>query len=293
VLALSGPLVVPAFGMAAGIGWGLADFFGARAARRLPPALTALAVQAIGAVVFAAMILPAHHRAALTLPADAIGYAAAGGVVMTVGQVLFYFALRAGPVSIVSPISSGYPLVTTVVALLLGARLQLREAAGIIAVVIGVALASGLPSSRISAQGRAAGARLAVGAAAAWGLAFPLVGEAVHRSNWQAATLVELVAGTLAFAAVVPFVRPASAAPVRALLTCRWVWLAAVTQQAAEAAFNIGLGHASSPAVVTAVSACYPALTVFLALRTLGEEVDVGALSGAALTMGGIAVLSL
>jgi uncharacterized membrane protein len=44
---------------------------------------------------------------------------------------------------------------------------------------------------------------------------------------------------------------------------------------------------------VTAVSACYPALTVFLALRALGEDVDLGALSGAALTIGGVAVLSL
>jgi drug/metabolite transporter (DMT)-like permease len=132
--------------------------------------------------------------------------------------------------------------------------------------------------------------RPAVAAAVAWGFAAAMLGVAVAASNWQSATLVEFTAGALLFA-VVPGAR--CSGRVRAALGSGVVWLAALTQQGGEAVFNVGLARGGSPAVIGALAACYPGITVLLAVRGLGERVGRGALSGAALTMGGVAVLSL
>jgi drug/metabolite transporter (DMT)-like permease len=113
---------------------------------------------------------------------------------------------------------------------------------------------------------------------------------AVAAANWQSATLVEFIAGTLVFAAV-----PSAhgAAELRIVLRTGVVWLAAIAQQGGEAVFNIGLSRGGAPAVIGALAACYPGITVLLAVRGLGERVGRGALSGAFLTIGGVAVLAL
>jgi drug/metabolite transporter (DMT)-like permease len=264
-------------GLAAAVGWGVADFFGAKGARVLPPGLTAFAVQAIGCLAFACL-LAATGTDLGAVPAAAAGHAAAAGIVMAIGQLLFYRALRAGPLCIVSPLSSAYPLFTTALTVALGGGLSLRDGSGIVAVVGGVALASGIRTPVPGAPRVAAGPRLSVGAAIAWGASFLLVGEAVHETSWQAATLVELSCASVTFAVLLPL---AGAAPrpgeLRAVLGSRAVWLAALIQQTAEAMFNLGLAHSRSIAVVTAISACYPAITVVLALRGLHERVDAGA----------------
>jgi drug/metabolite transporter (DMT)-like permease len=217
---------------------------------------------------------------ALALSVAAFAYAAVAGVLMTLGMLSFYRALAAAPVSVVSPVSSAYPLVTAAVAAGLGAPLSAREALGIVAVVGGVGLASGVPTGT-------RGLLPAMGAAIAWGVGTAVVDLAVEASSWQAATLVELVAGTLVFGAL-----PRGARPGRAALARRALWLGAAAQQSAEAVFNLGLAHSGSPAVVGALSACYPAVTVVLAIRGFGERPHAGALSGALLTIVGVAVLA-
>lgn len=281
------------FGLAAAIGWGVADFFGAKGARALPPALTAFAVQGLGCVTFA-LCMAASGTDLGRLPVEPMAYAGAAGLAMALGQLLFYRALSAGPLCVVSPLSSAYPLFTTALTVALGGGLSLRDGSGIVAVVGGVALASGVRSAAPGQLRVASAPRLSVGAAMAWGLSFLLIGEALHGMSWQGATLVELSAATLAFAALLPLAgaRP-RAAELRVVLSTRVVWLAALVQQTAEVAFNLGLAHSRSIAAVTAISACYPAITVVLALRGLHERVDLGALSGAMLTIGGVAVLSL
>ena len=273
----------PLCGLTAGLSWGVADFFAARGARSLPPAATAFVVKALGTAAFAVAVLavsPGVLDLAVVPPAEAAG----AGVLMTCGMLWFYRALSCGPVSIVSPVSSAYPLVTAAVSVaVLGAPLSARDGAGIAAVVAGVALSSGVTATGPAERGL----RPAVAAALAWGVGAAVIARAVQTAGWQSATLVELVAGTLTFAAI-----PGATRPGRAVLASRAVWLAAVAQQGGESVFNLGLAHGGSPAVVSALSACYPAVTVLLALRGFGERLRPGALSGAVLTIGGVAMLT-
>jgi hypothetical protein len=153
----------------------------------------------------------------------------------------------------------------------------------VVAVVAGVALTSGRPAT----PGAVGAARLAAAAALAWGVGTAVLAAAVRAGGWQSATLVELSAGTLAFAAV-----PAALRPVAAALASGTVWLAAIAQQGAEAAFNLGLAHSASPAAVSALAACYPAVTVALARRGFGERLPAGALTGGALIIAGVAAIS-
>lgn len=274
-------------GLAAGGGWGVADYFAAHGARRLPAAALTFVVHALGGAIFAAAVLVLSPGVLSTGP-GAAATAALAGMLMAVGTLWFYRALEIGPVCVASPVSSAFPLVAAAVSLVFGAPLTLRDGMGVVSVVAGVALASGLLSATPGDGTRAL--RPALAAALAWGVAAALLGVAVNEANWQSATLVEFGAGALLFAAV-PSVRRSGR--VRAALKTGVVWLAAVTQQGGEAAFNLGLARGATPAVVGALAACYPGITVLLAVRGLGERVGRSALSGAALTIGGVAVLAL
>jgi drug/metabolite transporter (DMT)-like permease len=274
-------------GLAAGGGWGVADYFAAHGARRISPVRLAFVVHALGAAIFSAAVI-ALGAGALVLHARAVALAAVAGMLMTLGTVCFYRALQLGPVAVASPVSSAFPLVAAVVSVVFGAPLTVRDGMGVVAVVAGVALASGLLSATPGAGLRAL--KPAAAAAVAWGVAASVLALAVTRSTWQSATLIEFLAGTLVFVAA-PGAR--GAAELRAVLRTRVVWLAALAQQGGEAVFNVGLARGGSPAVLGALAACYPGITVLLAVRGLGERVGRGTLSGAVLTIGGVAVLSL
>jgi uncharacterized membrane protein len=76
-------------------------------------------------------------------PRRAFGYFALNGVTAAVGLLAVFVALRAGPVSIVDPVTATAPLVTTAVAALVlrdVERVTPRIAAGVVLVVGGVAL---------------------------------------------------------------------------------------------------------------------------------------------------------
>lgn len=76
-------------------------------------------------------------------PRRAFGYFALNGVTAAVGLLAVFVALRAGPVSIVDPVTATAPLVTTAVAALVlrdVERVTPRLAAGVVLVVGGVAL---------------------------------------------------------------------------------------------------------------------------------------------------------
>jgi drug/metabolite transporter (DMT)-like permease len=287
VLPVADALSSSVCGLAAGGGWGVADYFAAHGARRVCPVKLAFVVHALGAALFSAGVI-GLGAGALVLPAGAVALAAVAGMLMTLGTVCFYRALQVGPVAVASPVSSAFPLVAGAVSIVFGAPLTVRDGMGVVAVVAGVALASGLLSATPGAGMRAL--KPAAGAAVAWGVAASVLALAVAAANWQSATLVEFIAGTLVFAAV-----PSAhgAAELRIVLRTGVVWLAAIAQQGGEAVFNIGLSRGGAPAVIGALAACYPGITVLLAVRGLGERVGRGALSGAFLTIGGVAVLAL
>lgn len=66
----------------------------------------------------------------------------------------------------------------------------------------------------------------------------------------------------------------------------------ALLQTTGVVALNFGFTHSASTAVETTISACYPILTVILALVFFKEKVNLLTRAGIATTIIGVAILS-
>lgn len=279
-------------GLAAAIAWGVADFFGARAAKAQDPSEAAAAVQLVGACAYAVAYAGFGD---LSPSLDAIGviFAAGGGIFFALGLIAFFKGLDAGPVSVVSPIGSAYPLVTTLVVILLfGAQPTGVQLAGIALVVVGIVVCSGIADAARSEMRLTRGVRLGAATLLVWGIAFALIDQGVDRLGWETATLAQLLASAATCWVVLRLRR-------RRLdhgpLLRNWhVPVAGVLIVTGNLVLNVALsGHADAgPVIATAISACYPVLTVLLALRHLGEKVKAIPLVGAAVAIAGVLALS-
>jgi len=301
--------------------YGAADFLGGLAARRL----RSIVVTAIAALAGLAALLLAQPLFSGTWSAADVAWGVGGGVVSVVAIALLYACLAIGPMSILSPLTA----VVSAVAPMLWGLLVKGDAlapigyAGLAVALVAVVLVGFIPGEKIvrpSARGlaMAAGAGLAIGAfliildqtSPDSGLV-PLV-----TSRATSGVLTVAIIGTLALAAMRRGERPRSVLEVtglplgatpsghadlehaatqagRVLASPRQAWWLAIACGIADAAANalallaLRMGDL---AVVSALTALYPAGTIILAAIVLRERVAavqwVGL--GLALTAGGM-----
>lgn len=288
---------IAAYGFGAAIGWGIADFIGAKASKTLGPIMSAFTTNLIGSVAFALVFL-LFLRDSWNMTPTAFWYAVSAGLTIALGAIAFFKSLKAGPVSLVTPLSGVYPLVTTCIAVgVFGAHLSGGHIAGIVSIVIGVMLASEIIGKNNSARTIGEGPLYALLCALGWGIGYALMAQATQRVGWESATLVEFSAIVVAFLVFLPFARRAeriSLAATKAMVTNPIVISAALIQVSAALLFNIGLSkEATGGALVSALSACYPVLTMLLAIRHFNERFDVIPLGGAALSIVGVVIISI
>jgi drug/metabolite transporter (DMT)-like permease len=299
-------LTVIAYGLSTAILWGISGFLQGKITqqRAFNPLACAFVANAVGTLAYTALYFTALRGPSPHLTGVSIGYAAVGGAVITFGSIAFFHGLSIGPVSLVSPLSSTYPVVTLILALsLFGAHLNARQLGGIVVVIAGILAATGLfqqpaiparqpPTPEHPYRGPALGLVTAV----CWGTGFPLVGRAIAQLGWQTATLIEFIAIVAAFLmilAATPAGRTAATTIPRVITNAPFV-LSSFIQLAGALTLNLGLQaeHASG-AIVAALSACYPVLTVVLALRHLHEHITRLQIIGALLSVCGGIVLAL
>lgn len=288
----------PLFGIASAVGYGLTDFWAAKAARAVGPLMAAFLVNLITLIAFAALYLALPAQAEPSTPA-ALACAAGAGVLVGLGILSFFKALALGPVSLVSPISSAYPFITTLMAVFaFQSELPGSKLIGIALVTVGVMVASGLfdkPQNRAHAVG--AGPGLAMVTALCWGVGYGLMAKSLEVLSWRLATLVEATVIVAVFAVLLPFVKGQETALLR---WSTWrklgepsVLRSGLIQLVALTSLNIGLGMDGAAAVVTAISASYPVLTMALAFMHLGERPTFLPVCGALTCVGGVVLLSL
>jgi drug/metabolite transporter (DMT)-like permease len=215
------------------------------------------------------------------------------GAVGAAGYLSFYGALAIGPISIVSPIVSGYAATTVVLALLvLGERLSTLEAAAVALAVVGVVLASSdLASVREAGSTRARGVLLAI-------VAMVTVGGFVFGIAYYAADLgwlLPIFVGrgfTLLFLAVAlgrDQLRSRRLLPVRMLPV---IVLLAVLDTGGYVAFNLGTGHADT-AIVAGAAAPYAVVPLILGVVVLRERPAAVQWAGIVLVLVSVAALGL
>jgi drug/metabolite transporter (DMT)-like permease len=263
--------------------WGVGDFFGGLASRRLAVLTVLVVSQAIGlagVLVWVLVSAEAFPGIVELLPA------AAAGIAGLVGLGALYRGLAIGAMGIVAPISAASPIVPLTVDAVKGEVPGALQWLGIALVLAGIAVLSregpGEDGTRV-----ATGAGLAVLAALGFGLF--VVGLDAGADESAAWAVVAARSAAVAIAVVAALVVSTSLRPPRALLpmlvgigifdTGANVFVAAATTHGAAG-------------VVAVLSALYPVVTVVLARIVLGETLSAAKRAGGVVALSGAALVA-
>jgi drug/metabolite transporter (DMT)-like permease len=280
-----------ALGLGAALCWGLADYFAALASRDAGPLRVVLGFHLAAIIPLAVLVVATGALAHLTSSQVLIFVML--GAVGWASYLTFYGALAIGPISVLSPIVSGYAAVTVLLAvLIIGERLSTLQAAAIIATIAGVAAASADGSAIAKAKiGRrsALGFLLAVCAMALLG-AF-VFGVSYYRASlgWlgpiflaRGFAICFLLAHVLATRGSRPIGRPRRLGAIIVLL--------AIVDTGGYVFFNLGVGHAGT-AIVAAASAPYALVPVLMGVTLFHERPKPTQWMGVALVIAGVVAL--
>ena len=255
------------------IGFGISDFSGGLAARRMPAWMVVLVSNGLAlglAVVIAAAVPGTHLRAA------DLGWGAAAGTVGVVGVLLLYQGLATAPMALVAPLTA---VLSAIVPVLAGTALGERPGAvaylGVAVAMPAIALISRDPRS--AADARSGSGRLprsallaSLGAGVSFGGFYVLLAQTGGDGGaWPLVTQRGASVAILLGAGAVIVARRRPPAPgARGL---QLGLLAGVTDFAANLAYLLAT-HRGLLALVAVISSLYPATTVLLARTVLHER---------------------
>ncbi|MHB1864787.1 MAG: EamA family transporter [Candidatus Saccharimonadales bacterium] len=285
------------FALIAAISWGIGDFFGAKAAKNIGPVISMFAISMLELPIFVLYYLLSNSN--WIFNGVAILYACAAGFAFTIAGVLFFKGLNKGPVSLVSPIASMYPLITTVAAIIIfNSHVTHVELLGILLILVGVLSATGLLNVKKSEHKLTEGIWLAVLTALLWGIAFALFAQSIKRIGWQNSNLIEIPVVTVCMLALIQFIKGReviSLATTKKALVNKFVILSTILGLVGLVSITVAIARSavSGGAVATAISSCYPIITIFLALNHFKERVKPIALAGACVGIVGVILLSI
>ena len=273
--------------LASALVYGTADFLGGLASRRAA-ALAVTFVSQCAGLASLLVVFPFAHGQGLN-GAD-LAWGAAGGMAGALALVCFYWALAAGTMSVVAPLTA---VVSAVVPVITGLALGERPSAWSLA---GVVLA--LPAIALIAHERgpvrARVTRLVLGAAVAAGLGFGFFFVALAKTSgdsgmWPLLGARVASVSLLALALVVTRRAPRLPTEVRPMTL-----VAGVFDTSANALY-LAAASRGLLSLVSVIAALYPASTVVLARVVLGERVQRWQFGGfvlAALAVGLVAATS-
>ena len=282
------------YGLAAALGWGLADFLGAVSSRRIGSIAAVVSGQLLSAV-FMTIVFTIAGGPLSSLDA-LLGFVALNGVTSMVAYASHFRALQLGPMAVVSPIGAGYAVVGLVLSfLILGERPGPLAVVGMVVVVIGTTLVTtDIRALRAGLHERAPGLPWALLSALTFGIAGFLLGYTVKRSgDWIVALWASRVAIVAAFAPFVLVRRadlrsiwPVTGLGVGVALLAGFADIVGVTSYSAGA-------EAGFVSIVLAASAVFPVVAVGLAVRLLHERLVLNQVAGIVLVVAGLLLLGL
>jgi drug/metabolite transporter (DMT)-like permease len=266
--------------------WGVGDFLGGLASRRM----AVLAVLAISQAIGLAGVLLWVVVAQEAVPGvEELLPAVAAGVAGLVGLAALYRGLAVGAMGIVAPISAASPLVGLTADAVQGTFPAALQWLGIALVLVGIATLSRESSSSVGGGRIASGVGLALVAALGFGLF--VVGLDAGSDESAAWAVVTARATSVSIAVVVALVLSTS------LRAPRGTWPLLVGIGVGDTLANVLVAVAStrgSVGIVAVLSALYPIVTVLLARLFLDERLTrpkrvggVVAISGAVLVAAG------
>lgn len=278
------------FGLATAGGAGTADFLAKTTTDRVGALASLWYMEAFGAPVLVLLALVADGLRAVPLPATLalVGLSS----LSLAGLFCLYRAFAVGRLSVVAPLTSGYPaLVVLLSVTVLGERFSLPALGGLVATLLGIVLLTRRETASAHDDRPArAGVGFALLAFVAFGLFyFGLKFVLGPVPPTTGAAIVRLVGLAIVFPVLLrtrtPW-RPPRGVRARAIGF-------PVVDGLSLVVFNLGVVRSGSLAVLTTVSGLYGAVTLAWAVLLLGERPSGVQWVGCALVFLGIGALAL
>ena len=282
-----------ALGLSAATCIGFSNIVAGISARRLSPLIVGFWSQATGTVWCALLLLALRPPLVSGQVSGGLIAGLAGGV----GMVLFYQSMTTGAISLIAPITACAIVFPVIYAIASGEMLTLPVAAGLVAIVSGIVLASlrptpvrgDPPDTRIATDRRAIA--LAIAAAAAFGAFFILIDFAPPVSGWGALW----TAGGVRLSGFAVQIALALLGPRRLAWPGRYapaVALAGTLDLTALVLISFG-AMTEAYGIVTALVGLYPVIVALLGVVFLGERLTRVQAIGATLAMAGVLLVSI
>lgn len=265
---------------------GSADFIGGMTSRRIGTAQFMFCTQ-LGGLALAGGWVAISGEPVPDLTALATAAAAGIGLLVCIGA--FFQAMVVGTVSVVAPISALGVIVPIAAGIAQGERLGAAQALGIVAALAGVALAARQPAQPRRTLARS-GVGLSLLAALGGGLCLWLVAPA-SREGGVGWTLLVVRAVTVSVMAGIICVRRASLRPAFQRAIALRVLAFVVLGFLGFTLYALATLHGQL-AIVSVLTSLYPAVTVLLAHRLLGERLHRPQQLGVAAMLIGVVLLS-
>ncbi|MDA3022949.1 MAG: DMT family transporter [Actinomycetota bacterium] len=270
--------------LASSLTWGVADFMGGLAARRVGPVHVLAVSYPAGAVVvtfFALFVIPGEISAGVLI------WGTLSGIIGALGICLLYLALVHGPMGIVSPITAVLAgAVPAFVGLLRGESLSPLAIFGILCAGVAVVLVSRETGEHAKVTVSTIG--LAAASGVAIGLYLTAIGLAPADSGVWAATFGRWVSTLIMLTVLVVFARPF----VRQGFPWLLVIASGILDALANGVFQLA-AQRGQLSVVAVIGSLYPVATVILAWIIIKERLNRIQLVGVALALFAAATLSL
>lgn len=280
-----------AFGLGAALLWGVADYCAAMASRRTGAFRVVLGFHLLATPVLAVAVLA-------TGALDDVGWAQLGpligiGALGALSYLTFYKALEIGPISIVSPIVSGYAAVSLVLAvLILDESLSGGRIAAVVVVMLGVLLASS-DLRQIAHVERRQTVGLVLAVATNFAIGGFVFGNAYYATEvgWLAPIFLSRAFATVFL--LVASTRDGSwRFPQRGPKLIGLIAIVAVVDTGGYVAFNLGAERADT-SIVSAASAPYALIPILAGVCLLNERPAPIQWLGIAGVVGGVVLLGI
>ena len=281
-----------ALGLGAALSWGIADYFAALASRRVGPLRVVLGFHVVAMALLGVLVAGTDALGNLTW--SQLPFFIVVGAVGWLSYLAFYGALAIGPISVLSPIVSGYAAVTVLLAVVIsGERLDAGATVAIVVTIAGVIVSS---ADVRQIRGLARERRAALGLLLAI-IAMTLIGGFVFGVSYRHRALGWLVPIFLARGFATLFLLGHSAReglrwPDRSPRLLASIVLLGIVDTAGYVFFNVGTQHAATSVVATA-SAPYALVPVAAGVLLLGERPTRAQRVGALLVIGGLLLLGV
>lgn len=279
------------FGLMAALGWGLADFTGAVAGRRIGSLPTVLIAQLLSAGAMTVFMIEGGHSPSVLAPY--LGFVALNGLASGGAYLSHYRALQLGPVAVVSPIGATYAVVGVALAVLvLGERPGPAAFVGGAITVLGVMLTStDLAKLRAGTHTRPPGLPWAIVSAVLFGIGGFFLGYFAQEVGWVPGLWASRCAQVAMFVVI-------SLARRREFDHVGWNLGLAIALASGAAdllgvvTYSIGASQGLLSVVLIA-SAIFPLIAVALSIAILHERPVPNQYLGIALVVAGLLVLGL